>query len=150
MKQLSDLAQDQEKRTAVVNDCTQLVHDEVRSKKGLGGIAVKAAFKVVNALKPGMIQDSVHHLLDDFIAQLQPYFEGYQNAGSAGTMSSYLGSRGDQVAESLLSITDARARGATNKTLVKAYNSLRPKGKAHVQAAAPGIGRVLDKHIGGL
>ena len=150
MKQLSDLTQDQGKRTAVISDCVQLIHDEVKSKRGLTGVAVKAAFKVVNAIKPGMIQDSVHHLLDDFVGKLQPFFEQYQQQGSSGTMSAFLGGRAGDGAESLLSITDARARNASNKTLVKAYNGLRPKGKMHVEAAAPGIGRVLDKHIGSL
>jgi hypothetical protein len=54
------------------------------------------------------------------------------------------------MAEALLSITDQRARRASNKTMVKAYNKLRPKGKVHVEAATPGIGRVLDKHVGRL
>ena len=150
MKQLSDLLQEPAKRQPVINDCVQLIHSEVKAKKGFTGIAVKGAFKLVLALKPSILEESVDSLLDDFVGKLQPFYEGYQQAGESGTLSAYMGSRSSDVAESLLSITDARAQRASNKTLVKAYNGLRPKGKVHVEAAAPGIGRVLDKHIGSL
>ena len=150
MKQLSDLVSDPAKRPAVINDCVQLIHDEVKAKKGFTGIAVKGAFKLVVALKPSILEESVDSLLDDFVGKLQPFYEQFQQGGESGTLSALMGGQASNVAEALLSITDARAQRASNKTLVKAYNSLRPKGKVHVEAAAPGIGRVLDKHIGSL
>jgi len=150
VKQLNDLIGDPSRRTPVINDCVQLIHDEVKAKKGFTGIAVKGAFKLVLALKPTILQESVDSLLNDFVGKLQPFYEQYQEAGEVGTLSAFMGGQSSNVAESLLSITDARAQRASNKTLVKAYNSLRPKGKVHVEAAAPGIGRVLDKHIGSL
>ena len=150
MKQLSDLIQEPEKRQPVINDCVQLIHDEVNAKKGFTKIAIKTAFKIVTALKPSILQESVDSLLNDFVGKLQPIYEQFQQAGETGTLSAFMGGRSSEVAENLLSITDARAQRASNKTLVKAYNSLRPKGKVHVEAAAPGIGRVLDKHIGSL
>ena len=150
MKQLNDLIQEPAKRQPVINDCVQLIRDEVKAKKGFTGIAVKGAFKLVVALKPSILEESVDSLLDDFVSKLQPFYEAFQQGGESGTLSAYMGGRSSDVAESLLSITDARAQRASNKTLVKAYNGLRPKGKVHVEAAAPGIGRVLDKHIGSL
>ena len=146
MKQLSETIDSPEKRKAVIDDCVQLVESEVKSKRGLSGAAVKAAFAVVRALKPTIFHESVDSLLNDFISQLQPFV--VQAAGqNAPSLEKYLPGQAAAVAESLLGITDARAQRASNKTLVKAYKKLRPKGKAHVMAAVPGIGRVLDKHV---
>lgn len=147
MKHLQEAIDTPDKRQRVIADCVDLVNSEVKSKKGLSGAAVKAAFAVVKAIKPNILEESVDSLLDDFIAQLNPFFERFDQEGRKGTMEGYLQARGDAVAEALLSITDGRAKRASNKTLVKAYNKLRPKGKEHVVAAAPGIGRVLDKHV---
>lgn len=147
MKQLKDLTSDPQKRPKVIEDCVKLIHDEVQSKKGLTGVAVKAAFKIVLALKPSILEESVDSLLDDFVGRLQPYYESFQKDAGAGSLERYLAARASDVAESLLGITDERAKRAKNKTLVKAYNSLRPKGKVHVEEAAPGIGRVLDRQV---
>jgi hypothetical protein len=146
VKDLKNLAEDEAKRGAVIGDCVQLINAEVKSKRGLGGVAVKAGFAVVKAIKPKILEESVDSLLDDFVDALQPYFQRFQEEG-ASSLESYLPQRSSDVAESLLAITDARAERASNKTLVKAYYKLRPKGKVHVEQATPGIGRVLDKHI---
>jgi len=150
VKQLNDLVAEPESRDRVVADCVGLVESEVKSKKGFGGVAVKAAFAIVKAIHPTIISQSVNSLLDDFITQLQTFYGRYQDEGGTGTLESFLQARAPDVAESLLSITDARAQRAKSKTMVKAYNKLRPKGKVHVEAAAPGIGRVLDQHVGRL
>ena len=111
------------------------------------GILFLAAFALVKAIKPGIIEDSVNGLLDDFMQALQPFYERYQQDGSSGTMERYLGSQAPETAEALLAITDRRAERASNKTMVKAYKKLRPRGKVHVEQAVPGIGRVLDRHL---
>lgn len=147
MKDLKNLASEPEKRKAVIEDCVALVNAEVKSKKGFSGAAVKAAFAVVKAIKPRILEESVDSLLDDFTAALQPFYERFQQEGCPGTLEVYLPARGGEVAEALLSITDRRADRAKNKTMVKAYHKLRPKGLVHVEQATPGIGRVLDKHI---
>lgn len=147
MKELKDLAANPQKREEINNDCVQLVNSEVKSKRGVSGIAIKAGFGVVKAIKPRMMEDAVEGLLDEFMDNLQVYYKSYQEEGEQGSLESYLGARGQEVAECLLSITDRRASGSTNRTLVKAYNKLRGKAKEHVSAAAPGIGRVLDKHV---
>jgi len=150
VKNLSDLVKEPEPRQAVIADCVQLINDEVKSKKGFSGAAVKAAFALVKAIKPRILEDSVDSLLDDFTAAMQPFYERYQQAGAAGTLEAYLPPLGAEIAEALLSITDRRADRSKNKTMVKAYHKLRPKGLVHVEQAVPGIGRVLDRHIGKL
>jgi hypothetical protein len=147
VKDLKTLATDAQKRGALVTDCSALINSEVKSKGGLGGMAVKAAFAVVKAFKPRIIEDSVEGLLDDFVAELQPFYLQYQEAGSPGTLEQWLPGRGQEIAERLLTITDRRAELSSKETLKKAYFKLRPKGKEHVATAMPGVGRVLDKHV---
>ena len=150
MKQLKDIIEDEGKRKAVVDDCVVLVNSEVKSKRGLGGMAVKAAFALVKAIKPRILEESVDGLIDDFVEAVQPHYESFQNDNSSGTLETYLNQRGERVAESLLGITDRRAERSSSKTMVKAYKKLRPKGKVHVEQAVPGIGRVLDRHTANL
>jgi len=147
VKDLKTLAADAQKREALVTDCSALINSEVKSKGGFSGMAVKAAFAVVKAFKPRIIEDSVDGLLDDFMAELQPFYQQYQDAGSPGLLEQWLPTKGPDVAERLLTITDRRAESSSKDSLKKAYFKLRPKGKEHVVAAIPGVGRVLDKHV---
>lgn len=148
MKELKNLIAKPEDRQAVISDCVALVNSEVDSKTGFSGAAVKMAFAVVKALKPKILEELVDGLLDEFVAALEPFYAKYQEAQSSDKLEKYLRPQSSQVAEALLSITDRRAQKSTTKVLVKAYEKLRPKGKVHVEEAVPGIGRVLDKHVG--
>jgi hypothetical protein len=147
VKELKNIISEPSKRAAVIADCVDLVNAEVKSKTGLGGIAVKAAFAVVKAIKPRILEESVDNMLDEFVDAMQPFYARYQEEGSSGTLEGYLNARAPEMADALLAITDRRAERAKNRTLASAYHKLRPKGKTHVELAAPGIGRVLDKHV---
>jgi hypothetical protein len=134
----------------VIEGCLQLIESEVASKSGLSGAAVKAGYKVVKTLKPGMIQDAVTKLLPEFAAALQPMYEksGAPNAGegSGKTFSDYLVAHQAEAADALLGVTDAKAQRAKNKTLQKTYERLRSGAKAHVTAAIPGLSRTLGRY----
>jgi len=132
----------------VVEGCLSLIESEVASKRGLSGAAVKTGYKVVKALKPGMIKDVVTKLLPDFARALQPMYEqsGAPAADDSGTVfSEYLVAHQDQAADALLSVTDAKAANANNKTLKKTYERLRGGAKTHVTAAVPGLARTLGR-----
>lgn len=144
MKKLRDILLEPARRPVVVNDCVQLVESEVASKGGLTGIAIKGAYAVVKAIKPGMIQDAVDHLVDDFVVRLEPFYEAQQSQG--GNLEAYLNGRSTEVANALLGVTDDKATRAKNATLKKTYEKLRPTALKHVEAAVPGVARVIDKH----
>ncbi|MCB9556694.1 MAG: hypothetical protein H6707_11370 [Deltaproteobacteria bacterium] len=146
MKDLRILTQDPEKRAVLVADCVALVDAEVKSKSGLTGVAVKTCYGLVKAIKPKIMENAIDGLLDDFTAVLQRYHELFQQAGSPGTMENFLADRAGDVSEELLQVTDVRARNSSNRTIVKAYNKLRPKGKLHVEQAVPNVGALLDRH----
>ena len=74
MKTLQDIGAAPGVRAQVVSDCSQLVDDEVKRKSGLSGLAIKGAYALVKAIKPGIIRESIEHLLDGFVAQLEPFY----------------------------------------------------------------------------
>ncbi len=132
-------------RPVLVADCAQLVKDEVASKKGVSGLAIKAGFKTVTTFKKGIIPDVVDVLLDDFIREVEPYHAEFRAQGG-GDFRAYCVQNADRIAEALLSITDQRADKSKHKTLVKAYHKLRPQGHKQVVEAMPRVGAMLQKH----
>ena len=81
------LLADPARRPALLTDCERLIEAEVDSKSGLSGLAIKAAYKVVCAVKPGIIRESMDGLLDDFVRQTPGTFveekEAVTEAGDA-------------------------------------------------------------------
>lgn len=147
MSSLADILLDASRRKNVVADFANLVDTEVQSKGGLSGIAVKAAFAIVKKVKPGIVPEVVEKLADDFAAKLDPFYQAHKGAGAATEFGSYMLSRAGDVAQALLSITDARAQKSDNRTLRGAYEKLRPTGIKHVEAAVPGIARIIKNYI---
>lgn len=146
MGRLQDVLLDKGKRDSVIDDCVTLIDNEVSAKGGLTGLAVKASYGVVKKVKPGIIREAVDRLLDEFVAQVEPFYEDFAKSGGKD-LSGFLTGRSHQVADSLLKITDARASRADNRAIKKAYETLRPQGAKHVEAAVPGISRLLQKHV---
>lgn len=137
-------------RSKVVAACVDLVEREVEAKKGLSGVAIKAGFKVVQALKPGMIANVVDMLLPEFAGALQGIYDkttqGAANPSAAFT--DYLASHTDEAADALLHVTDSRADRAKNATLKKTYQRMRGSAKENVATAVPGLARTLAPFLG--
>lgn len=147
MTTLKEIVCSTENRPSVVRDTTQLVDDEVASKSGLSGMAIKAGYKAVKAIKPGLIPETVNDLLDRFVDSLEGLFGDWDGAGRNGSFGTYLTDRRNQTANALLKVTDNRAKVVSNKTIRKTYEKLRPQGEKNVEAAVPGLGRLLDKYV---
>ena len=145
MPSLSDVLKDPARLKAVVQDAAVMLDQEVADKGGLTGLGIKAAFGVVKAVKPGIIPEVLEHLLPQWATQLDPILaQKPQGTAVAG----FLGQRQNDVVQALLSVTDNRARVATNQTLVSAYQKLRPTAEKHVAAGVPRLSRLVEKHVG--
>jgi hypothetical protein len=131
-------------RPKVIADCVKVIEEEVDSKTGLTGLAVKGAFAVVKAVKPGFVPEAVDHMIDDFVGRLEPFWSDAQSRNEP--IGALMNGRASEVADALLAISDERAARARNPTLKKAYEKLRPAGKKHVEAAVPRIGRLVAKY----
>lgn len=144
------LTADAERRSRVVRDAERVLESEVSDKRGMGGLAVKATFKVVKNLQPGFIPRAVDDLLEDFVKNLEPHWEAWRADAASTTCADFFVANGPAVADSLLSVTDGRAENTRHKPLKKAYDKLRPKGKEHVVAAMPRVGAMIERHTADL
>lgn len=133
-----------EKRQQVIEDAIKVLDAEVADKGGLTGLAVKGGYKVVQGVRPGFVKDVVTGLLEDFLDAVDPlYQEAKQKNRPAGA---YLLENKGRMAEGLLGVTDRKAQRADNAMLKKAYEKLRPLAKGQVEAAAPRLAQLLEKH----
>lgn len=144
MAKLAEVVADRSRRQAVLDDCVRLIEAEVADKKGLTGMAVKAAFKSVSKLRPGMVRHSMDALLDDFSYRVDPFWAECQSTGAAPR--AFFTQKKREIANALLSITDLRAERADNKVLVKAYKGLRGKAVEHIGDAMPRFADLVQKH----
>jgi hypothetical protein len=144
MATLKDILLVPANRPKVIADCTKLIDEEVDSKGGLTGFAIKAAYALVKAVKPGFITEAVDHMVDDFADRLEPFWADAQAKNEP--VGALMSARAGDVADALLSISDSRAARAKNQGVKKAYDKLRPTGKKHVEAAVPRIGRLIAKY----
>ena len=131
-------------RPKVVADCVQLINEEVDSKGGLTGLAVKGAYAIVKAVKPGFVSEAVDHMLDDFVKRLEPFWADAQAKNEP--IGPLMNARAGEVSDALLAISDERAQRARNQGVRKAYDKLRPTGRKHVEAAVPRVGRLIAKY----
>ena len=145
MATLTEILLQPARRPQLIGDCVQLVDDEVASKSGLTGLAVKAAYAIVKRLKPGIIREAVDSLLDEFVSRLDPFYANCLKDGA--NIEAFFASRTETIANALLGVTDVKAARAKNKTIKSAYEKLRPTGVKHTAAAVPGIARLIRKHV---
>lgn len=136
-----------ERRERVVADVVGLVESEVKSKGGISGMAIKAGFAAVNKVKPTLIRDAVNNLLERFIEQVEPFYKHWNEEGRTQSLENYLSGRTSDVANALLKVTDDRAAKVEAGLVQKTYLKLRPTGQRNVEAAVPGLGRVLEPHL---
>jgi len=143
---LTDILLADDVRRRVVDDAAQLVEDEVRSKRGVSGLAIKAGFKAFKKFRPGALQMAVNNLLDPFSKAVDPFYQDHVDSGKGGSVAQTFVPRARDVAEALLAITDTRAKRFESGVIKKTYYKLRPMGLKNTEEAVPGICRLIDKY----
>jgi hypothetical protein len=131
----------------VVADGLALIDAEIADKSGIAGNAVKLAYKTVSSFAPGYIRQTVEKMLPDIADQLQPYWADFRASGGS-QFGDYLAKRGDEVAESLLSISDAMAERSDKPVVVRAYRTVRGGATRNIVAALPRLGDLVLKYAG--
>jgi hypothetical protein len=142
---LQDILLTQDTWPHVVADCLKLIEQEVSSKSGVSGTAVKLAYKTANTFASGYLQATVENLLPDMVAELEPYWAEFIASGASG-FGDYLVKRGEEVSEALLSVTDSRAENSERPVILKAYRAVRGGAAKHVVAALPNVGFLVQKY----
>jgi hypothetical protein len=129
----------------VMADCFTLIDQELAEKSGVSATAVKLAYKTVKGFAPGYFRDTVEEMLPQIADKLEPYWADFGTSGSA-EFGDYLAKRGDEVSESLLSVTDGMAAVSKRPTIIKAYRAVRGGAAKHIEAALPRLGALVLKY----
>lgn len=131
-------------RPLVVQECVNLIDNQVKQK----GFVIKSAYAVIKGIKKKFVPEVVDSLLDEWLGKLQPHYEKWA-AAKQSSFSDYLVARSEDVAEDLLSVTDARAERTTHTTAKKMYVKMRDGAKKNVVEAMPDLSRTLEAHLNG-
>lgn len=129
-------------RTQVVSDCVDLVDAQVKQK----GFIMKSAYATIKAIKKRFVPEVVDGLLDEWLGKLQPHYDKWATT-KQGPFSDYVIARSDDVAEDLLSVTDARAQKTSHTTAKKMYERMRDSAKKNVVEAIPELSRMIERHL---
>lgn len=132
-------------RPQVLADCYALIEQGVADLSGVSGAAVKLAYKTVTTFMPGHVRHMVGLLLPAMVDKLEPYWADFSASGGS-EFGDYLAKRGEEVAEDLLTVTDARATASGRPTIIRAYKSVRGGAAKHVEAALPRVGSLVHKY----
>lgn len=141
MTTLSETLLTPERRPQTVDALVGVVEAEVASKSGIGGAAIKTAYKAARKIDDRIVRRAIAGMLPDFLDRLDPFWA----ARGAQPFGATLAAQGDAAAEALLSVTDARAANPKHAAAAKVYGMLRGKAKDHVLAALPRLGAALEQ-----
>jgi hypothetical protein len=130
------------KRDRVIQDCLDLIDAQVKQK----GLVIKSAYATIRAIKKTFVPEVVDALFDEWLGKLQPHYDRWA-ASKPSSLSDFLVARSDDVAEDLLSVTDARAEQTTHGTVKKLYGKMRDGAKRNVVEAIPELGKLFEKHL---
>lgn len=134
-------------RDELVDDVVELIDEEVASKGGITGMALKGGYNAVKQLEDGrMIHEAADGLLDEFTEALGPMYDDYLDDESYDGFEEYLADHQSEGTDALLSVTDQKAEETDHDFLAKTYNKLRGQAEGHVKEALPGVGQLIDRH----
>ena len=119
-------------RPQVISDCVELIDAQVKQK----GFMIKGAYATIKAIKKKFVPETVDALLDDWLGKLQPHYDKWQASKVTPLFSEYVIARSDDVAEDLLSVTDARAEKTSHTSA-----------KKNVVEAIPELSRMIERHL---
>lgn len=141
---LSDKLNDPTLQENLVEDCVKLMDEQVATKGGIGGLALKAAYGVVKNIEPSYISGAIERLLPEALNALDPMWEeGVQ----AGDPVQHLTQNSSRTADTLLSITDARIEKSSNTVMRSTYGKFRKSVKNDIQEAVPDLAKILGTHV---
>jgi len=141
---LQELLLTPENGPRLIADTQALVDNEIASK-GITAAPIKAAYKAVTAFAPGYLTEAITSMLPGMVHQLEPYWADFSTSGGAD-FGDYLAKRGDEVAQSLLVVTDDMAGNSGKGAVVKAYQMVRGSAAKNIESALPALGAMVQKY----
>ncbi|MEL7223864.1 MAG: hypothetical protein AAGL17_03125 [Cyanobacteria bacterium J06576_12] len=142
---LTDKIQDKAVKNAIANDCAQLIDRQVSAKKGLSGMALKAAYGVIKGIGNNYVPGAIKRLLPETCAAVEPVWaEGVAKGDPVAHMTAEC----DRTANLILGATENRIARVGNGLITGTYNKLRNSIKPEVVTAIPEVAQILNKHTG--
>lgn len=129
-------------RAQVVADCVELVDSQVKQK----GFFIKSAYNAIKAIKRRFVPEVVDGMLDEWLDKIQPHYDKWA-ATKPSSFADYMIARSEDVAEDLLSVTDARAQKTSHTTAKKMYTRMRDSAKKNVVEAIPELSKMIERHL---
>ncbi|MBD1890656.1 hypothetical protein [Coleofasciculus sp. FACHB-SPT9] len=140
---LSDQLLNPSKKAEVVDDFCKLLDEEVASKSGISGLAIKAGYNAVKGIKPGYIGYAVEQFLPGWCTALDPIWR--ESVQKGDPVAHFIASR-SPAADAILSVTDARMESVRSSLVLGTYKKLRGSAKKNVEEGIPGLAKLLEKH----
>jgi len=148
MKSLKAIIEDPSLMQSVLADSLRVLDEEVARRSGIGGMAIKGAYKVVKNVQGGRIlEKAVRALIPEFIDKLDPYYRQFQQDGAGKAWEEYLRPHYLTISDDLLSVTDRKIQGTDNRMVRGTYDKLRPKARKEVVASMPALTRMMERYI---
>ncbi|MCZ7687143.1 MAG: hypothetical protein M5U28_53745 [Sandaracinaceae bacterium] len=144
MTRLAEVLTSEDKKSRVVTDTLQIIDAEVADKGGISGMAIKAGYKAVKGIRPGFLEKVVSDLLPEFADAVEPIYR--EAVEKSRPVRDYFVENRARVADSLLAITDGRARRTKSGVVKATYDRLRGSAKKNVEEAVPRLGGLIEKH----
>lgn len=140
---LKDQIKGEQTEANIAEDCATLMDEQVATKTGVSGLAIKTAYRALKGVGPGYIPRALQSLVPQALDALDPMWtEGLQ----VGDPVEHLSQNPAETANVLLSVTDRKAANAQNKIVVATYKRVRKSVKGDVEAAVPGLARILGNY----
>jgi len=148
MKSLKEITEDPNVSQAVLIDGMRVLDEEIARRSGIGGMAIKGAYKVIKNIQGGRtLEKAVKVLMPEFIDKLDPYFARFQEEGTGKTWEEYLRPHYDSLADQLLAVTDQKIQATDNRAVRGTYDKLRPKARKEVIASLPALSRMMERYM---
>lgn len=143
---LSEVIHDETIQARVAADCARLMDEQVSTKGGIAGLAIKTTYGMLKGLGADYIPGAIQRLLPDACVALEPI---WQEGLAVGNPVEHLDQHRARTADMILGITDARIERSNNKIVRASYGKLRQSVKGDIEAAIPGLAQILSTHTQG-
>jgi len=140
---LADAVADPVRRHAIALDAVDEAAAAIRSRRGLGASAAQAGLRAIHRLRPGFLSDRIEQLLPAMAEAVDPWWREGLERGDAPM---WLHENRNEVANSLLAVTDAHVAGATDAAAISVYHRLRGSAPGRIADEMPRIAAFIGRH----
>lgn len=139
-------------RPALMEDCCRLIDQQTTAGRGIKAATLRACYRAVLGVQPGILGYVLGKLLPDYLAALDPWFaESREEALASGRDAAHvfreaLESSPARVTDTLLGVTDERMPSARLAIRV-AYKTVRNEAWQPVFDSVPALAELLEHHL---